>query len=162
VVQAGTQRQFSVWAELLDESYNFTRSRAFPLFVSQSIRWLADSRAWYPYVAAGKPLILPSEGRRPAFIAGSGAPLDTLGADFVPVVAGMLSAASPDPSLAVSLLDPLTTAAGRSRATDALKSEGAKPELFTLLPTDATAWLVLLAVLLLAGEWYLYRNGRLP
>ena len=162
VVEPGAQRRFSVWAELLDESYNFTRSRAFPLFVTQSVRWLADSRAWYPSVAAGKPLPLPSEGRRPVFIAGSGALLATLGADFVPDSAGTLPTAPPDPSLAVSLLDSATTVAERSPAADALQVDSATRQLLSLLPTDAAVWLVLLAALLLIAEWYLFRTGRLP
>ena len=45
----GTQWRFSVWEELLSEHYNFTRSRAFPLFVANALRWLAGTPAWYPY-----------------------------------------------------------------------------------------------------------------
>jgi hypothetical protein len=82
----GLERRVLVGRALLTDRYNFTRSRAFPLFVARAVRWLAGSEEYPAYVAVGEPIP---------------------GQDFAPPTAGAYG------SLVASLLDPLepTTAA---------------------------------------------------
>ena len=84
--RTGTQRRVLIGRDVLSDRFNFTRTRAFPLFVARAVRWLAESEEFAPYVAAGEPLP---------------------GSDFAPPVAGRYEAQF------ASLLDPLlrTTAA---------------------------------------------------
>jgi hypothetical protein len=146
-VEPGPRREFSVWEELLRDDYNFTRSRSFPLFVAQSVRWLAATPGWYPYVAAGEPL---PQGEL------ASASIDVLGAAFVPEVAGELSVARGEAPLHAALLDSGVTVgtSGDIGVEDDPLSLGAAPDPMTLL--------LLLALLLLAAEWLLYQRGRVP
>ncbi len=48
------ERRVSVWSELLDARYDFTRSRSLPLFVGRALRWLAGASPLEPVVAAGE------------------------------------------------------------------------------------------------------------
>jgi hypothetical protein len=76
----GLERRVLVGRALLTDRYNFTRSRAFPLFVARAVRWLAGSEEYPAYVAVGEPIP---------------------GQDFAPPTAGAYG------SLVASLLDPL-------------------------------------------------------
>ena len=149
---------FSIWRELLSDEYNFVQSRSFPLFIAQSVRWLAGVQKWYPYLAAGRPLPMPSVGSAPVFIDAEGMPLDTVGVDFVPAGAGRLYRAGEGEPLEVALLDRVTTAGGGSNA---LRSDS-----LGVLGGDAARngllWLLLLALTGLLLEWWLYRQGRMP
>jgi len=78
--RVAAKRRVLLGRELLGEHFNFTRTRAFPLFVAGAVRWLANSAEFAPFVAAGE--------RIP-------------GSEFVPPTAG-----SYDGQIA-SLLDPL-------------------------------------------------------
>jgi hypothetical protein len=157
-VTASDQWRFSVWEDLLSENYNFTRSRTFPLFVANAVRWLAGTEAWHPFVAAGIPLSRVSAGDRVQVVGPSGRTLDPLGVDFVPPSAGELQLARGGQPLAVSLLD--------SDVTSGSRDASLQPAEFTpanLVPqTRFATWLVLLALLLLAAEWYLVQTGRMP
>jgi len=157
-IAAGRQWRFSVWEDLLSENYNFTRSRAFPLFVANALRWLASTPAWYPYVAAGRPLVTAGAGDTVRVVDAGGRALDPIGVEFVPPRAGELRLAGSDRTLAASLLDPDVTLGSRDTAM----------EVATLTPVDLSpdaslaTWLLVLALILLAAEWYFFQMGRLP
>ncbi|MHC4846920.1 MAG: vWA domain-containing protein, partial [Planctomycetota bacterium] len=109
----GSERRVLVGRELLTKSYNFTRSRAFPLFVARAVRWLAGSADYPAYVAAGEPIP---------------------GQEFAPPTAGAYG------SLVASLLDPLEpTAAVRD---DGLQGAGGGGDLAGWLALLAFALLV--------------------
>ena len=147
----------SVWRELLGDDYNFVRTRSFPLFVAQSLRWLAGVEQWYPYLAAGHPVPAPPVGDAPTFVDAGGRALDTLGADFIPARADQLHRLGGEP-LEVSLIHRDTTVVP---ADNALQSAGL--DAFAIDATrDSLIWLPLLALLGLLAEWWLYRKGQMP
>ena len=157
-VNEGKQWKFSVWQELLTEDYDFTRSRAFPLFVANAVRWLAGSKAWYPTVAAGRPLITNVAGEPARVLTVSGRAVDPLGPDFVPAGAGELRLDGGAKPLSVSLLDADVTMGARDTAL-----QPADLARVGLAPTSgAITWLLLLAAMLLAYEWVLFQRGRIP
>lgn len=155
-VTPGTAWRFSVWAPLLTDEFNFTRSRAFPVFVANAIRWLAQVEAWAPYVAAGRPLRVSEGTVPPVMLSASGRALDGAGLALVPSAAGDLARQGAAP-LAVSLLAPGVT---RGDAEDVLTVEPARVGGGTA--TSLVWWMVLAALLLLSSEWYLYQRGRMP
>lgn len=156
-MKAGEQWKVSLWQELLGEDFNFTRSRSFPLFIASSVRWLAGIQPGYPYAAAGEPLSGDSIDSVHV-VDDKGRPIDALGVKFTPEQAGPLALASRARPLAVSLLDPVTTEGGADSSLEvasSLASDG----------VSSSHWvtaLILLALLLLAAEWYWYRKGRMP
>ena len=156
-IAAGAQWRVSVWEDLLSEQYNFTRSRAFPLFVANALRWLAGTPAWYPSVGAGRPLTAASVGAAVRVVAPNGRVIDPLGAAFVPPMAGDLPVAAKGKSLSVSLIDPAVTSGVRDASMTVAKA-GAGHSSGGGLAT----WLGMLALILLAGEWYFFQRGRLP
>lgn len=157
-MQPDREWRFSVWQELLSEDYNFVQSRSFPLFVAQSVRWLAGVEKWYPYLAAGQPLPVSPVGNAPAFVDADGLLIDTLGVDFVPNRAGLLHRASRAEPLEISLLD---KAATTGRVDGALQYMGLDV-LDTGLVRNVLVWLLLLALGGLLVEWWLYQKGRMP
>ena len=157
-MQPDSEWRFSVWQELLSEDYNFVQSRSFPLFVAQSVRWLAGVEKWYPYLAAGQPLPVSPVGNAPAFVDADGQLIDTLGVDFVPNRAGSLHRASRAEPLEVALLDrDVTTGLAES----ALQYMGLDV-LDAALMRNVVVWLLLLALGGLLVEWWLYQKGRMP
>ena len=150
--------RFSVWQELLSEDYNFVQSRSFPLFVAQSVRWLAGVEKWYPYLAAGQPLPVSPVGNAPAFVDADGQPIDTLGVDYVPNRAGILHRASRAEPLEVSLLDRDATIGGAGGDLQYAGLDVAD----TGLLRNAFVWLLLLALAGLLVEWWWYQKGRMP
>ena len=157
-MQPDSEWRFSVWQELLSEDYNFVQSRSFPLFVAQSVRWLAGVEKWYPYLAAGEPLPVSPVGNAPAFVDADGKLIDTLGVDFVPDRTGLLHRASRAEPLEVALLD---SAATTGRVDGVLQYMGLDVLDATLL-RNVPVWLLLLALGGLLGEWWLYQRGRMP
>ncbi len=153
----GPEWRVSVWEELLSDDYDFTRSRAFPLFVANAVRWLAGTDAWYPYAAAGRPLSTSVAGERPRVLSADGRVIDPLGVEFVPAGAGELRLDSGQP-LAVSLLDrDVTSGVGDTAIQPADLSRAG-----VSAPAGMATWLLLLAVALLALEWHLFQRGRIP
>jgi len=145
----GRQWRISVWQELLTDEFDFTRSRAFPLLVAQSVRWLAGVAPGYPYVRAGRELVTDSA---------EGTPAMWLGAPYVPMKAGELAWHTNGKPLAVSLLDSATTRAGRDDSLEVSTELAERGTSSNLLITS----LLLLALLALAGEWYGHLQGRVP
>ncbi|MDM3870351.1 VWA domain-containing protein [Porticoccus sp. W117] len=144
--------RLSMWQELIGPDYNLVKSRTFPLLMSKTIRWLAGTGGWFPYLAAGDiayPRDIPRQGLEHSSYIDSVAPL-------VFPVAGE-AAISDETTLAVSLLDSELTLYEATATLDAEQS--------AITPSavlDLTDWLLLAALLLLAGEWMLYQRGRMP
>jgi len=157
-IAPGAQWRVSVWEDLLSEQYNFTRSRAFPLFVANSLRWLAGTPAWYPTVGAGKPLVPASVGTAVRVVAPNGRVIDPLGAAFVPPKAGDLPVSIKGRTLAVSLIDPSVTAGTRDASLTIAKEAATHGGSGAGFAT----WLGLIALILLAVEWHFFQRGRLP
>ncbi len=161
-IETGELRIVSVWQELLGVDYNFIRSRSFPLFITKSVRWLAQSEAWYPYAGAGHALEPSVGGKRTSLFSQDGNELDTIGVPVVPAQVGQLLNGAGAPALFVSLLDTLTTT-GKLPLGEAelltMFDEVFPPQ---LSPHTLVTWLLLLALLLLTLEWYLYQLGRIP
>lgn len=156
-------RRMTVWAELIGGGFDWTRSEAFPLVVSATLRWLGGVEAAPAWVAAGEPLD-PGLGAARRFTDGAERAMDPVGAEFVPPRAGAFrasnaAAAGGGPStLHASLVDVQGTAAAgpvdvpTDHSAASASGRGA----------DLVTWLGLLALLLLVVEWVLYRNGRMP
>lgn len=157
-ISAGDQWSFSVWQELLTGSYNFVQTRSFPIFIANSIRWLAGSETWVPYVAAGEPMLAGATGHREKFTSANGNALITLGGDLVPAIAGNLARANGGSALAVSLLNSDVT---RNDVNSALNS-GASLGINLPARGNLVLWLLLAVLLLVAVEWVLYQKGRMP
>ena len=140
----GQERRIGLWDELLDpERYGFVESRAFPVFVARSIRWLAEQEPLVPYLAADRPLPRTLASRVE----------DSTGSP-VPAAAGEF-AVDGGPAHAVSLLDPDTSAPPQRAAALGVPS----PESAGWNPVT---WILLLALVLACVEWGLYRRGRMP
>ena len=153
--RTGTRRRIVMWEELLSEEFNFTKSRAFPLFVARAVRWLANDSVTLSRAVAGEALT----GRRWAFADGNGRLLDPVGADFTPPTAGEYRSADGE-RLVVSLLDPATTTPSIGPAESMAVS---MQDLATAVAAwDPAIWLVLVALGLLFVEWLLFRTGRMP
>lgn len=148
------RRQVAVWADLFADTTGFSKSRAMPVFVSQSLRWLAQPQPWIPYAQAGRNLVdqsglyglaqSPDLARRglngEVFLAQSGE--QKIGDLVVPVslVDGAQSRSVTEGAPASVRI------AGRGRA-----------------PTDLIfALLILFAGLLLIAEWRLHQRGAMP
>jgi hypothetical protein len=155
-ITSGTQWRFEVWEELLSDDFNFTKSRAFPLFVANSLRWLAEVRSGYPFVAAGRPLVSETLELDNRVLDAEGHVLDPLGVPFVPPQAGQIKVEHGGRPLEVSLLDPASTL-GAARAGSALTEQASAG-----LSANPVVWLLLAALGLLGLEWYLYQTSRVP
>ena len=151
----GAERQVSIWSELLQPNYNFVHSRSFPLFVSKSLRWLAGEQAWYAYLAAGRTVT--EQSVRSSLGAADDGALETLGADYLPARAGIVTVDG-GADLQVSLLSEAVSgfSAGAAVATSAAGTAAGVPL------TGLVTWLMLAALLLFGIEWYLYRRGLIP
>ena len=151
----GVERQVSIWSELLQPNYNFVHSRSFPLFLSKSLRWLAGEQAWYAYLAAGR--IVTEQSVRSSFGAADNGALETLGADYLPARAGIVTVDG-GADLQVSLLSEAVSSlsAGAAVATSAAGTAAGVPL------TGLVTWLILAVLLLFGIEWYLYQRGLMP
>ena len=151
----GVERQVSIWSELLQPNYNFVHSRSFPLFLSKSLRWLAGEQAWYAYLAAGR--IVTEQSVRSSLGAADNGALETLGADYLPARAGIVTVDG-GADLQVSLLSEAVSglSAGAAVATSAAGTAAGVPL------TGLVTWLILAVLLLFGIEWYLYQRGLMP
>ena len=152
----GEARNIAVWRELLDERYNFTASRAFPLFISRAARWLAEEDPIYAYLAAGR--FAPEESSEFALAGPGSSATRLLGADLAPPRAGVLEPPNANLAYPVSLLSGAVTTGleGAELPAFAAAAGGlAGPSLLALL-------LILAALALLAFEWYAYQRGLMP
>lgn len=145
-------------AALFSPPYELIESRSFPLLVGFAARWLAGTETIMPFAAAGKPLPFGNTG---GMTAESGTSFATAGAASVPPTAGMFESAI------ASLLSPTTS--GSAYPAGLLKSQSGSA--FGVVAIDdiqaggqslLPTLLLLLALLLLVIEWYVFRTGRMP
>ena len=149
-VRPGVEREVAVWQELTGEGFDFRDTRAFPLFIARSLRWLSASEELVPWAAVGEGM-----NGRARFQDLNGAALDPVGVAFTPPIAGEYKSAS-GALVHAALLSPATTVLA-----SAVPGEDRKLEV-TGAPIDLVAWLLLLALAALFGEWVLVRTGRMP
>ncbi len=132
-VVSGDERRVAVWADLFTDELDFRESRACPIFVARSIRWLANRPKIVPWAQRGEtlPLVAPVLDRATTSVAATsdGRELRTTRL-HTPIV----SAASIDASPGASLLGRLSV----------------------------TTWIGLLLLGGLFVEWTLYQRGRMP
>jgi hypothetical protein len=150
-VLAEAGRGVGVWDVLLGEEFNFVQSSSFPLFVARALRWLAADEGFTPWSAAG----VATGDSTPRTGAGD-VWLDPVGAAFTPPQAGRYRAAD-GTLLAASLLDPSSSLPGWQAGLEATDQA-----LESARGWSALTWIVLLALVLLAIEWALFRRGRIP
>ena len=53
----GPRRGLAIWTLLFEDGGGFTTTADFPVFVTRSLRWLADPAPWIPFAAAGEDLV---------------------------------------------------------------------------------------------------------
>ncbi len=136
----GERRGVRVGAELLGDDWDFAQTSAFPVFVSEAIRWLADATPVNPFARAGERLVPADQ-------------LSVAGADVAPPRAGDCET-NDGSRLAVSL------AAVSLPASDALDSVARSSDGGDW--PSPMKWCVLIALVLIAFEWWLCRRGRIP
>lgn len=147
------RRGVEVWSSLVGDTYDFAQSRAFPLFVGLSVRWLAGVEPIESEAAAGR---FAGAALNGAAQLPDGRTLDPLDAEAHWPRAGEWSRAD-GRMVRVALLDPAATAALPASAFQA----GAN-ELRSTASEDLLPWIVLAALALLALEWVLVRKERMP
>lgn len=155
-VSVGEARSVLAWLELLDDRFNFTASRAFPLFVSRTARWLTEEDAVYAYLASGR--LAPEESSEFALTGPVASATRLLGADLPPARSGMLEVVEGGLLYPVSLLSTAVTTGQTGVELPAYTPAAAGlagPSLLALL-------LILAALALLAFEWYAYQRGMMP
>ncbi len=153
-VYESDRRSVSMWSELLDETYNFTGSRSFPVLVSRTLRWLAGETPWYASVAAGRPAY--DQTARSLLASTSNGTVGPLAGGYAPPRAGTLNNAGVQ-QLEVSLLDDEVSALSGGAALGAVAGVADTPSSIGFV-----TWLIIVVILLLALEWYLYQRGLMP
>ncbi len=146
----GSVREVAVWNELIGDGFDFVDSRAFPLFVGGSLRWLAQSESLRPWAAAGETRIATA-----ALTRSNGDVVRPIAASAVPNVADEYTTEDGS-SVAVSLLSPGVTLA---------QFDGGLLSPFEEVSAggfDLVTWLLLIAAVLLLFEWRQVRLGRMP
>ena len=132
-VTAADRRSIAIWKNLFTPSYDFAESRACPILVARSIRWLANQPAMVPWAEQGDRLPVAS----PEFDRASGAIATTEDGRQIQTT---------------RLAEPV------AEASDLAASPAAS--LFSRV--GLLTWLGLIVSTLLAGEWMLYQRGRMP
>ena len=147
------QPVISIWSELLQEDFNFTNSRGFPLFLSNAIRYLVKEQPWYAYIAAGREPYDQSD--ESGLIERALFDEDPLTSNFVRSRTGPHSNLSGTTTHVSLLGDPLSS-----------MRSAADTEYIAPVSTNSTwtlaMWLILAAIVLLGIEWYLYQRGLMP
>lgn len=142
------QPEIAVWQTLFSDEFSFVKSAAMPLFISQSLRWLAGIESVPAYLQAGKPLPVTDSGYQQAD--------KPLLQAFYPLMAGQYH--DNGQSLSVSLTNSeLTQAVARPLSPTVV----AEDDLLWSLP-DLLSWLLLGCILLLAAEWIFFQRGMMP
>ena len=151
---SGVVREVALWEELVGEGFDFVSSRAFPLFVGGSLRWLSGTSEFRPFVAAGESRIatatLKLTGTETSALAQR-----PLGREAVPLTAGDYTVDGGGRLTASLLSDEATRATPAGDVLEPLAEAGGGA-------SDPITWLLLLAVLLLLFEWRQVRSGRMP
>ncbi len=132
-VASGDQRKISVWKNLFSSSFNFQQSRACPIFVARSIRWLANRPVLVPWAEQGMRLPV----ARPEFDR----------------ISEVTTTAADGRALQVTRL---TRPVLVSAAVEDSPGYGFTAGL------SVSVWIGVLVVIMLLAEWALYQRGRLP
>lgn len=143
-VSDSTIRRVAVWSAVFDPAVQFDRTATMPLFVSRSLRWLAGEAAWTAYAKAGSTLPNPWSGSGWSGSQGTAPFLADAGDSRIDGVA-----------VAASLTDRRTTV----MAGDVMARPPVVPVAGAALPDPVFMGLIVFAILLLAGEWWLLRRG---
>lgn len=149
-VEPGAPRRVAVWEELFGAGYDLRDSRALPLFLAGSLRWLAGRVELVPWVAAGESYA--SDG---ALTMGPDVRLDALDTDAVLPWAGAYTTDAGATVEASLLSRDVTLATPPSGAPDPLPAAEAGR-------ADPVTWILLAAFVLLLVEWRQVRLGRMP
>ena len=132
-VAAADKRSIAIWRKLFTPAFDFQESRAYPILIARSIRWIANHPPIVPWAQQGErlPVAAPSLDRAIDSIAttSDGRQLQTT----------RLTS-----SIAESAQLPITPAAN------------------VVSKFGLATWMGLLVSLLLAGEWVLYQRGSMP
>lgn len=150
-------RGISVWSSLFEPRYDFTSTRAFPLFIARAVRWLAGARAFEATCASGAVRLDAGQpGPDEPWTDARGVRIDTLGqrARFPRAGETVVGASS---ARTVSLLDADTT----SLAEDA-RALPPVEEVRASFAIDPLTIVVLALMALILVEWWLVRTERVP
>lgn len=151
-----SSRGIRIWDALLGEEFHFVDSRAFPVFVAQSVRWLVGLEPTATFALAGHPVSGDTARRRVASVdagATDGTWLDPVGAAFVPPAGGVFETSD---GSRLGVLNPLPPPPPDTPT-------GLPPTTATALATrDWSAIIAGLLVTLILIEWFLVRTGRMP
>jgi hypothetical protein len=132
-VTSADRRSIAIWKSLFSASFDFQESRACPIFVAQSIRWLANRPPLVPWAQQGDrlPVAAPEFDRATQTLAvtNDGRQVQT-----------------------VRLSQPIISAANLAES----------PAAGMFARVSLTTWLGLIVSVLLASEWIMYQRGRLP
>jgi hypothetical protein len=148
------QPKLRIWQQLFEPGYNFTQSKAFPVVMSRSLRWLAGVKSWYPYVQAGKAVAL--NAGQWSLIPDDKYHFGYLGA--VPYAAAAGSTQFSEQALKIALSNPELTMANEVPQVD---TTAPQPKLW--LAQDYFSLVLLCTLLLLLiTEWWFYQRGLMP
>ncbi len=132
-VTSGDKRTIAIWKDLFTSSFDFQESRACPVFVARSMRWLADRPPLVPWAELGQRLPESS----PEF----GRVIDQR----------------------TQTDDGRTLRAARLAADDRIAASLPRLPFGSLLAgISPITWLGLVVSLLLVGEWVLHQRGHIP
>lgn len=132
-VVSADQRSVAIWEKLFTPSFDFQESRACPILIARSIRWIANCAPIVPWAQQGErlPVAAPSLDR----------------------AVGSLALTSDGRQLQTTRL---TSAVAVPAELAPAPVAGFVPQL------SLVTWFGLFVSLLLAGEWILYQRGRMP
>ncbi|KQN90800.1 hypothetical protein ASE90_17095 [Sphingomonas sp. Leaf67] len=147
-------RSVAAWRTLFAEQTGFARSPALPLFVSQTLRWLAAPTPWVPYAKAGARL--PDQSALYGLAGDPALRSQSLGDGVYLSSAGPAKVAGRDVQVALADRETSRLASARPAAASPVDGAGGSvPDL--LFPV-----LLLFAAVLLACEWRLFQRGWMP
>lgn len=149
--EASPIRTVAVWRSLFEGGYDFTATRACPIFLSRAVRWLADVPALDADLPAGRARFAASE----PWTDTNGRAVDTIGARAAFPVAGPVRDAR-GAEQRVALLDDDVTTLRRDERPPAGPAATRGGGAFDPLP-----WVVLAALALLLLEWWLFQEERI-
>ena len=158
--QPGSTPQLWTDRALFAPPFELVESQSFPLLVGLTARWLAGTQAVPPFAIAGHAVPGPFRQAKDTLVTEAGSIFGAVGAAAIPPVAGDYE------TLHASLLSPITS--GVAPAAGLLSTAGTMALTITTpadLSSGGSDWnvpLLLLALLMLLGEWYLFRSGRMP
>ena len=151
-VKSSEIKELRVWQDLT-ESPAFQSSQAFPLFISQGIRWLRNLPPILSYSKVGERL--PLIGEYP--LKSEGVQLSGGGSEFTPPRAGRYVNRHGEE------IDALLINRSLSKWNSPQENnQNAKSEMTPNTNTPYYSYLIIGALLLLALEWWFVRRGRMP